>query len=54
MAIGSGEQELVDGLHGDDPGALAALFDLYDAGGRRARRAGRHRPVPDSPGLGPG
>ena len=32
MAIGpdhTDEQELVDGLHGDDPGALAALFDRY-------------------------
>ena len=29
MAIGSDEQELVDGLHGDDPAALAALFDRY-------------------------
>jgi RNA polymerase sigma-70 factor (ECF subfamily) len=26
---GSDEQELVDGLHADDPGALAALFDRY-------------------------
>jgi RNA polymerase sigma factor (sigma-70 family) len=24
-----GERELVDGLHADDPGALAALFDRY-------------------------
>ena len=29
MAIGSEEQELVERLHGDDPGALAALFDRY-------------------------
>ena len=29
MAIGSDERELVDGLHQDDPGALAALFDRY-------------------------
>ena len=29
------ERELVDGLHGDDPGALAALFDRY---GDRIRR----------------
>jgi RNA polymerase sigma factor (sigma-70 family) len=29
VAAGSDEHELVDGLHGDDPGALAALFDLY-------------------------
>jgi RNA polymerase sigma factor (sigma-70 family) len=26
---GTDEQELVDGLHGDDPGALATLFDRY-------------------------
>jgi RNA polymerase sigma-70 factor (ECF subfamily) len=29
VAIGSDEQELVDALHRDDPGALAALFDRY-------------------------
>jgi RNA polymerase sigma factor (sigma-70 family) len=29
VAIGGGEQELVDRLHGDDPAALAALFDRY-------------------------
>lgn len=29
MAAGSEEQELVAGLHGDDPGALATLFDRY-------------------------
>ncbi|HET6939083.1 MAG TPA: RNA polymerase sigma factor [Nocardioides sp.] len=29
VVIGSDEQELVDGLHADDPGALAALFDRY-------------------------
>ncbi len=29
MVIGSDEQELVDGLHTGDPGALAALFDRY-------------------------
>ncbi len=27
--MGSDERELVDGLHQDDPGALAALFDRY-------------------------
>ena len=27
--MASDERELVDGLHGDDPGALAALFDRY-------------------------
>ena len=27
--VGTDEQELVDGLHSDDPGALAALFDRY-------------------------
>ena len=29
MAIGGDEQELVDGLCGDDPSALATLFDRY-------------------------
>ena len=29
MTVGSDEQELVDGLHGDEPAALAALFDRY-------------------------
>ena len=29
MAIASDERELVDRLHGDDPGALAALFDRH-------------------------
>jgi RNA polymerase sigma factor (sigma-70 family) len=29
VAIGGDEQELVDGLHDDDPGALATLFDRY-------------------------
>ena len=29
MATGSDEQALVAGLHGDDPGALATLFDRY-------------------------
>jgi RNA polymerase sigma factor (sigma-70 family) len=29
VALETDERELVDGLHGDDPGALAALFDLY-------------------------
>ena len=27
--MASDERELVDGLHQDDPGALAALFDRY-------------------------
>jgi len=29
VTVGSDEQELVDGLHGDEPAALAALFDRY-------------------------
>ena len=29
VAGGTGEGDLVDGLHRDDPGALAALFDRY-------------------------
>jgi len=29
VTVRSDEEELVDGLHGDDPGALATLFDRY-------------------------
>src|ERR1700712_959649 len=29
VAVDHGEQALVDGLHGDDPDALATLFDRY-------------------------